>query len=136
MKLKITTAFITIFLFLAISASVLPMISYGKQGSDNGDSSNESNLTLENPLGDKINNLPSFVYNILGIVFQIGAVLSVLVLIYVGFMFVTARGDTEKLQTARRAFLYTVIGIAVFLGARLIASIISSTISDVSTGIY
>ena len=73
---------------------------------------------------------------LLDIVFQIGSVFAVLFLMYVGFLFVSARGDPEKLQTARRAFLWTVIGIALLLGGRLVASIIGSTVSQVSTGIY
>ena len=115
----------------------LPLITYAEQGSDNGgNNDNNTRITLKNPLGDKINNLPSFIYMILNIVFQIGAIFSVLAIIYVGFLFVSARGDPEKLVIARRAFLYTVIGIGVLLGAVLIASVIQGTISNVSTGIY
>ena len=102
---------------------------------DSGDNTNNTTITLDNPLGDKINDLPSFIYAVLEVVFQIGAILSVLAIIYVGFLFVSARGDPEKLVTARRAFLYTIIGIAVLLGATLIASVIDSTVTDLSTGI-
>lgn len=115
----------------------LPLITYAEQGSDNGNNSdNNTTITLDNPLGNKVNNLPSFIYMILDIVFQIGAVFAVLAIIYVGFMFVSARGDPAKLETARRAFLWTVIGIALLLGGRLVASIIGGTVSQVSTGIY
>ena len=102
---------------------------------DSGADTNNTTITLDNPLGDKINDLPSFIYAVLEVVFQIGAILSVLAIIYVGFLFVSARGDPEKLVTARRAFLYTIIGIAVLLGATLIASVIDSTVTDLSTGI-
>ena len=102
---------------------------------DSGADTNNTTITLDNPLGDKINDLPSFIYAILEVVFQIGAILSVLAIIYVGFLFVSARGDPEKLVTARKAFLYTIIGIAVLLGATLIASVIDSTVNDLSTGI-
>jgi len=103
---------------------------------ENNSTKNDTIITLDNPLGNKINNLPSFIYMILDLAFQIGAIFSVLAIIYVGFLFVSARGDPEKLKTARTAFLYTVIGIAVLLGAVLIATVIQSTISNVSTGIY
>ena len=103
---------------------------------ENNSTKNDTIITLDNPLGNKINNLPSFIYMILELAFQIGAIFSVLAIIYVGFLFVSARGDPEKLKTARTAFLYTVIGIAVLLGAVLIATVIQSTISNVSTGIY
>jgi len=114
----------------------LPLIGYAEQGSNDDGKNSNTTITLDNPLGDKVNNLPSFIYKILDIVFQIGAVLAVLILMYVGFMFVSARGDPEKLVTARRAFLYTVIGIGLLLGGKLVASVIENTISQVSTGIY
>lgn len=130
MKNRITlTAAILLMIFL-------PVTVYGAAGDNNSGDENNTTITLDNPLGSKVNNLPSFIYMILGIVFQIGSVFAVLVLMYVGFLFVSARGDPEKLQTARRAFLWTVIGIALLLGGRLVASIIGSTVSQVSTGIY
>lgn len=113
-----------------------PMAVYGAAGDNSSGGENNTTIKLDNPLGDKVNNLPSFIYMILDIVFQIGAVFAVLAIIYVGFMFVSARGDPEKLQTARRAFLWTVIGIALLLGGRLVASVIGGTVSQVSTGIY
>src|SRR3989338_844438 len=128
--------------FVLIAGMIVLMIfpffiKQADSGTDNsGNNANNTIITLDNPLGNKINNLPSFIYMILDIVFQIGAIFSVLAIIYVGFLFVSARGDPEKLKTARTAFLYTVIGIALLLGGRLIASVIGSTIGQVSTGIY
>ena len=122
---------------MIVLITFFPLVGHGKAGNDDGgNQNNNTTITLDNPLGNKINNLPSFIYMILDIVFQIGAIFSVLAIIYVGFLFVSARGDPEKLKTARTAFLYTVIGIALLLGGRLIASVIGSTIGQVSTGIY
>lgn len=128
----ISGMFFLIFSFLFFQ----PIISYADIGDGDSKNTKDTTITLVNPLGDKVNDLPSFIYMILEIVFEIGAVVSVLAIIYVGFMFVSARGDTEKLITARRALLYTAIGIAVLLGAVLIATVIDSTIQDLSTGIY
>ena len=122
---------ITIFL----SVYFQPIELFAELDDEGNNNTNNTTITLDNPLGDKINDLPSFIYTILEVVFQIGAILSVLAIIYVGFLFVSARGDPEKLVTARRAFLYTIIGIAVLLGATLIASVIDSTVTDLSTGI-
>lgn len=120
-----------------LSIYLQPHLSHARgSGEEGNNSNNNTTITIDNPLGDKVNNLPSFIYMILDIVFQIGAVFAVLAIIYVGFMFVSARGDPEKLQTARRAFLWTVIGIALLLGGRLVASVIGGTVSQVSTGIY
>ena len=122
---------ITIFL----SVYFQPIELFAELDDEGNNNTNNTTITLDNPLGDKINDLPSFIYTILEVVFQIGAILSVLAIIYVGFLFVSARGDPEKLVTARKAFLYTIIGIAVLLGATLIASVIDSTVNDLSTGI-
>ena len=122
---------ITIFL----SVYFQPIELFAELDDEGNNNTNNTTITLDNPLGDKINDLPYFIYTILEVVFQIGAILSVLAIIYVGFLFVSARGDPEKLVTARRAFLYTIIGIAVLLGATLIASVIDSTVTDLSTGI-
>lgn len=127
---------ITLFVGLIFLTIFLPVTVYGAAGDNNGGDENNTTITLDNPLGNKVNNLPSFIYMILDIVFQIGAVFAVLAIIYVGFMFVSARGDPTKLETARRAFLWTVIGIALLLGGRLVASVIGGTVSQVSTGIY
>ena len=129
-RVRITA--VVFFLLINFQSTLL----YAESGKDGGSTDSGGMITLANPLGNKVNNLPAFIYMILGIVFQIGVVVSVLFLMYVGFMFVTARGDTAKLETARTAFLYTVIGIALLLGAELIASIIGSTVNQVSTGIY
>lgn len=89
--------------------------------------------TLINPLGNTSCSsngtcLSSFLTSILRLVIQIGAVVVVLMLVYVGFLFVVARGDPGKITTARTALLWTVIGALVLLGAQAIASGIQATI--------
>lgn len=126
---------LTLMFFMAINLQ--PVVLYAKLGgevNDNG-GNNDNTITLHNPLGNRIDNLPAFIYMILDIVFRIGAVLSVLALMYVGFMFVSARGDPTKLETARNAFLYTVIGIAVLLSGVLIASVIQNTVGELAQGL-
>lgn len=122
-------------LSLLLTVILQPMFLYAQNSGEKSETISDGRITLANPLGSKVNNLPSFIYMILDIVFQIGVVVAVLALMYVGFMFVMARGDTTKLETARTAFLYTVIGIAVLLGAELIASVTSNTVTNLSTGI-
>ena len=52
----------------------------------------------------------------------------VLFIVYSGFLFVTARGDTTKLATARLNFFYVIIGSVVLLGATAIAAVVANTI--------
>lgn len=84
---------------------------------------------LENPLKD-INSIPQLIAAILDIVVQIGIPVVALFIIYSGFLFVKARGNPEGLKTAKTAFIWTLVGAAVLLGASVLASVISGTIDQ------
>src|SRR3989344_277553 len=56
-----------------------------------------------------------------------GTIILILMFVWVGFLFVAARGSEEKLRTARTAFFWTVIGGLILLGAEGIARVIQST---------
>lgn len=53
---------------------------------------------------------------------QIGLPIAALFLVWSGFLFVSARGDTKKLETAKSTFYWTVIGTALIVGAYAIAT--------------
>ena len=82
--------------------------------------------TLQNPLKDQT--LPALLNDILGAVVQIGAILLTLMLVWVGFMFVTARGNEEKIREARSALIWTVVGGLILLGAQAISLVIQNTV--------
>ena len=84
---------------------------------------------LDNPLSAKgINNVPDFIKNLLTGVLRVGIPIVALAIIYCGFLFVEARGNTEKLTKAKDALLYTLIGAAILLGSWAIAQMISNTV--------
>jgi len=84
---------------------------------------------LTNPLG-KIDSLPAFMNAILDAVVNLGTILLVLALVYVGFQFVVAQGNQEKLSSARSALMWTVIGGLVLLGAKSLGLVISGTVES------
>lgn len=90
------------------------------------------NNTIKNPLGDGNENLFKFINNVIDAVLKLGAIIAVLAIIYAGFLFVTAQGEEEKITKAKKVLLYAAIGIAILLGARLIANVITGTIKDVN----
>jgi|CXWL01.1.fsa_nt_gi hypothetical protein len=92
-----------------------------------------SNVTLINPLnsGDCTPNgdcLRSFLMSILDFVIQIGGIAVVLMLVYVGYMFVIAQGNETKITDARKALLWTVIGAMILLGSKAISLGIEQTV--------
>ena len=59
---------------------------------------------------------------------KIGIPVIALAIIYSGFLFVSARGNSEKLDDAKRALIYTLIGAAILIGSWAIAQLISNTV--------
>ena len=81
-----------------------------------------------NPLGSGTDSIPAFINKILTGALRVGIPVVALAVIYCGFLFVSARGNTEKLGKAKDALLYTLIGAAILLGSWAIAQLISNTV--------
>lgn len=86
-----------------------------------------------NPLGANTT-LMSLLQRILDFVIQIGAIIVVLMLVYVGYKFVVAQGEPGKLSEAREMLLWTVIGALILLGAKVIATGIEATVNALMVG--
>jgi len=85
---------------------------------------------IENPLGNGLNDIPSFITAIINIVLLVGIPIVTLAIIYSGFLFVQASGNSEKLGTAKKALLYSVVGAALLLGAFVLAEAIKGTVDQ------
>ncbi len=99
----------------------------------------DNNVTLLNPLnsGDCAPNqncLLNFLKKILDFVIQIGTVAIILMLVYIGFLFVVAQGSDSKLTEAKNALLWTIIGALVLLGSKAISVGIEATVRALSVG--
>ncbi len=86
------------------------------------------NFQLKNPLGST-GDLNTFLENILHALVLLLTPVVVIMLLYSGFLFVSARGNAEKLGEAKKALLYTLIGAAIVLGAQGIATVLSNTVT-------
>ena len=82
--------------------------------------------TITNPISP--NNINDFIKIILQGVIKIGIPVVALAIIYSGFLFVAAQGNSEKLKTAKKALLYSLVGAAILLGSWAIAQVISNTV--------
>ncbi len=99
-------------IFTNIVLFILPVLSFAQ---------------IQNPLKGG-NDIGQFVTFILGYAVRIGGVIAIFAFIYVGFLFVKARGNQAELTKAKTTFLNTVIGVAILLGAQIISTIITGTI--------
>lgn len=95
-----------------------------------------SNITLLNPLNSgecapNRNCLMNFLNKILEFVIRIGTVVVVLMMVFVGYKFVAARGNPAKIEEARTMLLWTVVGALILLGAQAIAIGIQATVEAI-----
>ena len=94
------------------------------------DCSTGGGTTLCNPLGAGTD-LETLLADILSFVVEIGAVVVVLMLVYVGYLFVTGANNETKRTQARQALLWTVVGALILLGAEAIALAIQETVDAI-----
>ena len=83
---------------------------------------------IRDPLEGRFGSIPALIKGILEGVIKIGIPIIALAIVYCGFLFVFARGNSEKLTKAKDALLYTLIGAAILLGSLALATMIDVTI--------
>ena len=105
---------------------LVPVISFAQL---QGDAPADTKGKIVDPLGGKFPTIPIFIQTLLEGFLKIGIPIVALAIIYSGFLFVSARGNTEKLGKAKDSLMYTIIGAAILLGAWSIAKLISTTVA-------
>lgn len=120
-------------LFFVVYLLVVPVLSFAQvtpsqpvAGTTPSDPSITNTEKLTNPI--KVDDVNSFIKILLEGILRLGMPIVALAIIYSGFLFVAARGNAEKLSTAKDALTYTMIGAAILLGSWAIAILISETV--------
>lgn len=117
-------------LILIVYAFSLPIVSFAAEGEVPPPCTVSGKIC--NPLPN-VTDVPGLIHTILTGALTVGIPVVALAIIYCGFLFVAARGNSEKLTKAKDALLWTLIGAAVLLGAWAIASMISATVTGLSS---
>lgn len=87
------------------------------------------NVEIKNPF--KQNSIQGLLKTIIDeILIPVGSVVAVVMIMYAGFMYVTARGEPAKITKARDALLWAVIGAAILLGAWVLSTAITNTVDQ------
>jgi ABC-type microcin C transport system permease subunit YejE len=78
---------------------------------------NPITVTIPNPLGEDTN-VKDILNRVADWLFRIAIVVVPLMIIWAGFVFVTAGGDPKKVSNAKQILLYAIVGFVVILLAR------------------
>ena len=109
----------------SVLSLILPVIAFAQTGS-NGSADCAAN-TICNPL--KTASVTGILNLVVDVAIPVGAIIAVLMFIFVGFKFIAAQGKADKLTEAWNWFKYVAIGTAILIGARVIIAIITSTLT-------
>lgn len=103
----------------------------GAGGSNTGPSKSVTGITfgIKNPI--KVDTITQFIEILLNAVLVIGVPIVALAIIYCGFLFVKAQGNGEEIKKAKSAFMYTIVGAFLLLGAWVLAKAIGSTVNEI-----
>ena len=96
-----------------------------------GSGGTDVTITLDDPLGAK-GTITDLVAKILDAVILLMSPVVVMMILYAGFLFVSARGNAEKISSAKNALMYAVMGAALVLGAKGIAIAIQYTVVNLA----
>ncbi len=98
----------------------------GGGGAVNGVSA--GNFGISNPLSG-VNSVSDLVQTFAQIFTYLVVLVGVLALIYTGFQYIMAQGNSAKITELRKQLLWIVVGIAIVIGARIIINVVISTLS-------
>ncbi len=86
-------------------------------------------VKLLNPLAAK--DISSFLLQIIDIILVFALPIIVLFIMYAGFTFVTAQGNSEQISKARTMLMWAIIGGVIVLGADIIVKVIQETVNSI-----
>lgn len=83
----------------------------------------------------KATSIDNLLSSLVSIVKFVAGIVLVVYFILAGLKYVTARGDTGKIQEAHNMLTWTAVGGAILLGAEVIQKLITGTITQLGTGL-
>lgn len=90
-------------------------------------------LTKFNPIDQT--DIYGLISAVLSFVVKIGAVVVVFFIIYAGFQFVTAQGSEDKISSAKKSFMWTIIGALILLGAMTLSDVVCNTANQLGADV-
>lgn len=95
-------------------------------------SASTETVTIRNPLDPSISSIPALFQAIIDILLVFAIPFIVFFIIYSGFLYVSARGNAETIGKAHMALLYALIGGVLILGANVLLTVITGTVTDIT----
>ncbi|MBI4437797.1 hypothetical protein HY631_02495 [Candidatus Uhrbacteria bacterium] len=82
---------------------------------------------------DASNDLPTIIGNLINVLLSVLGILFVVLVVYAGFLYLTAGGEDEKVKKAKKLLGQSVTGLVIIIAAYAIASYVIEALSDVGS---
>lgn len=127
--------FIPLLSLMFFSVRTMVFAQTGVSGTTVTTTTSPLDFSLNNPLDDEIDSVPVLIEKLIEIVVVIAVPIITVMIIYTGFLFVQARGNPTKIEVAKKALQWTLLGAAIIIGAWTIAQIIGNTVDCLKPGV-
>ncbi|MBI4592227.1 hypothetical protein HY733_02155 [Candidatus Uhrbacteria bacterium] len=78
------------------------------------------------------NTLPELIGNIIAVLLSVLGIIFVVLVVYAGFLYLTAAGDDTKVKKAKTLLSQSIIGLVIIIAAYAIASFVIDALTDVA----
>lgn len=126
---KISLAILIVTLFSIASLSFATVIGPGGAPIT---SAPTDEVNIDNPLNG-ISDISILIDKIIDFLFGIAILVTPIIIVYAGFVFITSAGNEEKIKTAQKVLIWALIGFAIVLIAKSVPAIIQEFLSGSST---
>ena len=116
----------------SVLVAVLLTFPYIASAQGNVCTDDENNPVVCNPL--EAESITGFLETVVDVLVTLSIPVIAVAIIYSGFLFVTAGGSDDQLDTAKKNAKYTLIGAGIILGAELIITVLENTASGLGVG--
>lgn len=118
-------------------ASVLPILllpaSVMAQGGLAGAASELTSVGTGIGTADTGTDLPTLIGNLISVLLSVLGVIFVVLVVYAGFLYLTAGGEDEKVKKAKKLLSQSIIGLVIIIAAFAIADYVITALTDVAS---
>ncbi len=109
-------------------APVLALDTGGDTGGGGSIAPSSGSLNIPNPFGD-VSTVSGLLFNIIGFLIVLSIPISMILVVYAGFLYITSAGNEDKIKTAQKTLTWALIGFAIVLIARGVPALIQEILS-------
>lgn len=101
----------------------------GDDSDGNGGTVTTESSTLQNPLGNNVKSVPDLAHVLIKVIISLLGVVSLVMFIYAGLLWLTAMGDKTKIQKGKDTMVWAVAGLLLVFSSYIILNYVFTILS-------